>query len=277
LIGKSYVSWERWWRHQEIAATETWILDKLEDKLLWFDGQGRPTTRSIAQLADDVSRDSELVAALALWEGVPDLAVTTSLTRLLSAETVPFLSAHRYKGPGLSKRADWESCWRLQRRQDAGERVESIAVPDKYSPADFVKPTYWKARGALDVAKERFISYPNAGRDTDPAPVIGWAGWDHAQQALALNLLIGQREADGWADERLVPLIAGLAELQPWIEQWHLEIDPVYGFSLAAFCREELTKRAQQVNLTLHQLAEWRPPRPAARRGRKPKTAGASS
>ena len=93
--------------------------------------------------------------------------------------------------------------------------------------------------------------YPDAGRETDPTPLLGWAGWDHAQQSLALSMIIGDREKDGWADERLVPLVAGLAELQPWVEQWHGEVDPDYGVSLAAFCREQLTARAAQVGKTL--------------------------
>ena len=117
--------------------------------------------------------------------------------------------------------------------------------------------------------KERFILYPDAGRETDPTPLLGWAGWDHAQQSLALSVIIGAREAEGWDDERLVPLVAGLAELQPWVEQWHAEIDPAYGVSLAAFCREQLTTRAAQVGQTLDQLAAWRPE--PATRGRKPK------
>ena len=27
-------------------------------------------------------------------------------------------------------------------------------------------------------------------------------------------------------DERLVPLVAGLSELQPWVDQWHYEVAP---------------------------------------------------
>ena len=41
-------------------------------------------------------------------------------------------------------------------------------------------------RPLLDVPKERFISYPAAGRDSDSTELLGWAGWDHAEQALAL-------------------------------------------------------------------------------------------
>ena len=254
---------EPWEKRQE-RAVRNWLLDRLEAKRFWFDGQGRPLPRSVAQLADDVGRDADIVSVLALWEGRPDVPVTQSLVRLLADEAVPFLAAYRYKDSGLRKREAWEETWQLQRLEDAGEKVGTIAVPPKYTSADFRKNSYWQARGKLDVPKERFILYPDAGRETDPTPLLGWAGWDHAQQSLALSLVIGERERDGWADDRLVPLVAGLAEVQPWVDQWHAEVDPGYGVSLAAFCREQLTARAAQVGRTLKELAAWRPA-PAAR------------
>jgi len=82
-------------------------------------------------------------------------------------------------------------------------------------------------------------------------------------------VVIGAREADGWSDDRLVPLVAGLAELQPWVEQWHSEVDPTYGVSLAAFCREQLASKASQVGKTIEELTAWRPE--PATRGRKPR------
>ena len=255
-------------------ALRGWLLDRLEYRRFWFDGQGRPMPRSVAQLADDVTRDADMVSVLALWEGRPDVPVTDSLVRLLADEAVPFLAAYRYKDSGLRKREAWEETWALQRREDAGEKVGPIAVPPKYTSADFRKNSYWQARGKLDVPKERFILYPAAGRETDPTPLLGWAGWDHAQQSLALSLIIGEREQDGWDDERLVPLVAGLAELQPWVEQWHAEVDPDYGVSLAAFCREQLAARAAQVGKTLPDLAAWRPE--PARRGRRSASRGMS-
>jgi hypothetical protein len=264
-------SQEAWEKRQERALRE-WLLDRVEERRFWFDGQGRPLPRSVAQLADDVARDADLVSVLALWEGRPDVPVTQSLVRLLADEAVPFLAAYRYKDPGLRKREAWEETWRLQRLEDAGERVGPIAVPPKYTSADFRKNSYWQARGKLDVPKERFILYPDAGRETDPTPLVGWAGWDHAQQSLALSLIIGDREKDGWDDDRLVPLVAGLAELQPWVDQWHGEVDADYGVSLAAFCREQLATRAAQVGKTLDELAVWRPT--PATRGRRARSAG---
>jgi hypothetical protein len=259
------------WDKQQERALRGWLLDRLEERRFWFDGQGRPAPRSVGQLADDVSRAPDLVSVLALWEGRPDVPLTQSLMRLLADEAVPYLAAYRYKDSGLRKREAWETTWALQRQEDAGDNVGPIPVPPKYTSTDFRKTSVWQHRGKLDVPKERFIAYPDAGRDTDPTPLLGWAGWDHAQQSLALSLVIGMRESEGWADERLVPLVAGLAELQPWVEQWHAEVDPTYGVSLASFSREQLEQRMTQVGRTREELAAWRPA--PTTRGRKPKNA----
>ena len=249
---------ESWEKRQE-RALRSWLLDRLEDRRFWFDSQDRPAPRSVAQLADDVARDPDLVSVLALWEGRPDVPATQSLVRLLADEAVPYLASYRYKESGLRKREAWEQTWTLQRREDAGEAVGPSPGPPKYPSADFRSAAVWQARGKLDVPKERFIAYPNAGRDTDPTPLIGWAGWDHAQQSLALSVIISAREAEGWTDDRLVSLVAGLAEVQPWVEQWHADMDPTYGFSYASFCREQLHQRMQQIGASLADLAAWRP------------------
>jgi hypothetical protein len=256
------------WEKQQERALRDWLLGRLEDRRFWVDLQGRPRPRSIAQLADEVGRDTDLTSVLTLWEGRPDVPVTQSLMRLLADEAVPFLAAYRYKDPGLRKREAWEQTWALQRREDMGERVGQIPVPPTYTPADFQKASYWQARGKLDVPKERFILYPDASRETDPTPLLGWAGWDHAQQSLALSVIITDRENEGWPSDRLVPLVAGLAELQPWVEQWHADVDPAYGVSMATFCQEQLTARAAQVGKTMAELAAWRPAAPV--RSRRP-------
>ena len=46
-------------------------------------------------------------------------------------------------------------------------------MPPKYTIADFRKASWWQARGKLDVPKERFVLYPDAGRETDPTLVLG--------------------------------------------------------------------------------------------------------
>lgn len=257
------------WDKQVESALRGWLLDRVEERSLWFDREGRPTPQSVAQLADVLDRDADFRSVLQLWAGDPNATTGAALTKLLADEAVPFLAAYRYKPSGLEKRAAWEQTWALQRREDAGEKLESpIPVPPKYKPADFAKGSYWSHRGKLDVPKERFISYPGAGRDTDSTELLGWAGWDHAEQALALASLISLRIEDGWDTERLVPLLAGLHELAPWVRQWHNEIDPEYGESVADTIDAELTSRLGEHHLTVTDLTSWRPAEPA-RRGRR--------
>ncbi|MBB1502069.1 BREX-2 system adenine-specific DNA-methyltransferase PglX [Propioniciclava sp. MC1683] len=253
---------------QAERALRGWLLDRLEDRSLWFSTQGHPTPQSVSQLADRLSRDAGFVSVVELWRKRRDVDLPQALTDLLDAEAVPYLAALRLKDSGLRKFAEWQRIWALQRREDAGETV-TIPVPPQYASADSRKTSYWSARGKLDVPKERFIAYPGAGRETDPTPLLGWAGWDHAQQSLALATIIATRQGEGASDEVLTPLVAGMAELQPWVDQWHADIDPAFGVSPAAFTEEQLRAHSQELGLTRDDLAAWRPAAPT--RGRKAK------
>ena len=253
------------WEAQRVEALRDAILDKLEDPTIWHDGQG-PTTRSVAELADLLRADlalKELARALT-DTGEPDLAAV--IGGLVPDEAVPFLAAYRYKPAGVEKYRTWQAVWALQRREDAGEKV-TIAVPPKYAQADFRKTTYWKARGNLDVPKERFIAYPGVAREGDPTPVLGWAGWSHRDQALTLAREIPVQQGLGADDNALVPLVAGLVELEPWLAQWHSEIEPQFGASPASVITGVVDQYLARMEKTRDQVTDWTPP--AASRGRR--------
>ncbi len=255
------------WEKQQERALRRWLVDRLEDRKFWFDAHGRPQTRSISQLADTVGRDSDLIQVLDLWAESKDVDVVKALTTLFVDESVPYLAAQRLKESGLRKRQAWENTWDLQRREDAGEDVGKIPVPPKYTNADFRKQSWWQARGKLDVPKERFILYPHAGRATDPTLLLGWAGWNHAEQFLALATIEDQRLDEAADSDTVLPLVAGMAEVLPWVQQWHQDVDPAYGTSMAAFCAEQLEQRRSALGVTTQHLADWRPL--AAVRGRR--------
>jgi hypothetical protein len=219
------------WEVLQKRALREWLLDRLEAPEVWG---AQAVPQSVAQLSEHIRHDVDFRAVLDLWVGHDQLDVVKALGMLLADEPVPFLAAYRYKPSGLRKRAVWERTWALQRAQDAGERV-SIEVPPKYTSADFVRTSFWRCRGKLDVPKERFISYPQAGRDEDVTPLLGWAGWDHLGQAQALAGVYLQRRTGGWSSERLLPLLAGLVELEPWLHQWHADPQPGYQGSPADF------------------------------------------
>jgi hypothetical protein len=254
------------WEVKQERALRGWLLDRLEEEQVWR-SSGFPTTQSVAQLAGRIAGDATFLEVLELWSGRTVSDPAKELTRLLADEHVPYLAAMRYKPSGMRKRLEWEETWALQRREDAGEKVD-VPVPPKYTSADFARTSYWRHRGKLDVPKERFISYPGAERGADTSLVLGWAGWDHAEQAQALALMIDDRQRrEGWDADRLTPLLAGLAELEPWLHQWHAGVDPRTGQSPAQAVNGVLEAQLGRLHLTRDDLKAWRPPAPARGRG----------
>ena len=70
-----------------------------------------------------------------------------------------------------------------------------------------------------------------------------------------------------WTGEQLVPLIAALDEVLPWVEQWHPEVAPGLGQPLAAFYRGQVDQVLASIGATAETVAAWEPP--ASTRGRK--------
>jgi hypothetical protein len=132
--------------------------------------------------------------------------------------------------------ADFERAMENEQQAEQERAEIDVPVPPKYSSADFVKGSYWRNRGKLDVPKERFISYPGAGREGDDSLLLGWAGWDHLAQAQALATVYLERKTQAaWPAEKLLPILAGLAELEPWLRQWHAEPRPGFPGTPAEF------------------------------------------
>jgi hypothetical protein len=253
------------WERQQERALRGWLLHRLESSSYW----PKPELTSCARLADRAHADKDFMQVAAIYTGRADFDVTRLVAELVQNEAVPFLPVLRYKPPGLRKRALWEQTWDLQRREDRGERVGDIPVPPKYRSSDFQKGTCWRLRGKLDVPKERFVSYPGCERDADPTPLVGWAGWDHLQQAQALAAhYLAMKDSEGWSTERLTPLLTGLLELLPWLEQWHDELDPAFGMGMGQYFRSFVEEEARTLGLTLDAIRGWRPPA-STRRGRK--------
>ncbi|MFI5886570.1 BREX-2 system adenine-specific DNA-methyltransferase PglX [Streptomyces sp. NPDC051554] len=255
------------WDALQEKALRSWLLDRMENRDHWFDENGQPTILTLARLTDALSRDEDFVSVAKLYAPRKELAKVVA--ELITEEHVPFLSALRYKPSGLKKRADWEEVWDLQRKEDAAPDEpakrkirDSIPVPPKYTSADFLRASYWKARGKLDVPKERFISYGQTNATTPE--LYGWAGWDQREQAQALATYFTNTALSA---EEITPFLAGLLELQPWLSQWHNEFDMVYSGSPADFFASYRQQKQGEHGLTDDDLRNWQPP--AATRGRR--------
>lgn len=264
-----------------VEAARAWLLDRIEQV---FRDQPTPELLLARQVALALARDPRVHAVHELLTEESGLDLARLVADLTDAEGVPFLAALRYTATGLEKRRGsnpdqlegWELTWELQRAEDAGRldaalkehKLKAIPVPDKYGPPDFQRH-YWGLRGALDVPKERFVTVAPGASDDDPTPLVGWAGWDHLQQAQALSGLYQRRKVeDGWTKDRLLPLLAGLDEQVPWLLQWHDDLSPTFGVKLGSFFSDFVAAQAHELGVSVADLRAWRPEKTT--RGRAP-------
>ena len=298
------------WADRQEAALQDFLLARLE-RFFDHDGRmndaGKPTATlpvalvSVGQIADAARRDALFMEAAEVQENDPGFDVGKLVARLVELESVPLLPQLRYKESGLRKRAEWERTWELQRKEDsidarvalpAGDakrltadaaaelkrrEVGDIAAPPKYTSADFLKSDHWRLRGKLDVPKERFVSFPGVA-GADGSMMVAWAGLDHLQLAKAIGDFYGlvQTELGGSEDPRLVPLLAGIAELIPWVRQWHPDYSADYGSAPADFFDQFVKDEAALLRKTVAEVRAWSPPAKAAKRAAK-KAAGKRS
>ena len=243
------------WQDQEQRALRNWLVNRLESPAYWS-AKRLATVRSLAERA---ASEQEFLQVAERYSGHAGVDIETLVTDLVEAESVPALPVQRFRPSGLTKREDWKRTWELQRREDEidaevavstprredetaeehaahlvteqrrrkQEEVDSLTPPPKYSSADFLKPTSWRLRGALDVPKERFVSLPQMSRDSDPTLLVGWAGWNELEFCQAVATYLEEvTERDGWTAQRLTPLLAIIQENLPWLKQWHNDLNP---------------------------------------------------
>ncbi|AKH82112.1 DNA methylase [Streptomyces sp. CNQ-509] len=258
------------WDAMQKRALRAWLLDRIEAKReLWFDGADQPTLITLPRLTDRLQEDDDFAAVLNLYAPRADFAKTVA--ELVGDQHVPAAAALRYKPAGLKKRADWERTWEMQRKEDAATSEDekrkiraATDVPPKYASADFLRTSFWAQRGKLDVPKERFISY--GAHNTQTPALLGWAGWDHLQQAQAI---VGYLNENELTPDELTPYLAALLELQLWLDQWHGEYLPDFGQSAAQAFHDFRLALQGEHGLTDDDLRAWRPA--AAARGRRAK------
>jgi hypothetical protein len=131
-------------------------------------------------------------------------------------------------------------------RQLSADDVVRHLILDSPAPAQVV--------GLAGVPGGARVS-PWAGHDST---LLSWAAWDHREQAHALIATIEDRAStDGWDGPRLTPLIAGLAEVMPWVRPWHSDLDPSFGQSPAD---AYLTVQPEKYAVTDEVLTAWAPP-----------------
>lgn len=150
--------------------------------------------------------------------------------------------------------------YEVVRAERKAQEVGKIPVPPKYVSKDFLKTDFWRLRGGLDVPKERWHSLPGCERSSDSSLVIGWAGWDHLQLASSLaGYYLQVKDNEAWEAERLMPILASLQELLPWLKQWHNELHPEFGERMGDYYASFVAEEAKALGTTLPALRAWEP------------------
>lgn len=248
-----------------LVACRAWLADRVEAAAKT---QSRPVTED--HLVAALLGDARVQAVAEVYTGRADSDLATLVREVLTNDSVPNHPYHIYTEVGLTKRQAWEDVWALQRREDAGENVGTIAVPPEYSQGsrgkstDFLRNEYWKLRGSLDVPKERFIAFtevPGGG-----PTLYGWAGWTPLQRLKALLALDEKLEDAGHSIGDRIGVLDSAWRLLPDVAR---EDAPA-----AARLKAELSSLVGKDGPSPEMLAAWKAkfPPPGTGRGRKKAT-----
>ena len=166
------------WDKMLVAAAETWLLDAVEAIL-----QDAPGALTLVEVVTILATTQKNLTIAAYAKTGNDIGLADTVTRLLTAESIPENVARLLTASGLGKlvgpktaglgdvgitpraepfspgeSVDWKRVWRLQEREDGGEAV-MIAVPPPFVRTDYGHPNGWRIRGKFNIASERFIVY----------------------------------------------------------------------------------------------------------------------
>ena len=163
----------RWASEAGRDAGDGWCataLDRCEARELWYqhvDGLEQPRPLTTAQLADELRRDADVLTVANLYTpGQESRAGGDRRPGRRRARAAPGRAALQGLRAGQARRlgagvGPAAAGGRAARRGgEAGVPQGHPGRPPKYTSADFLKTSYWRHRGKLDVPKERFVSYP---------------------------------------------------------------------------------------------------------------------
>ncbi len=235
---RGWFAWKRPRRRGQYDSIRTreacahWLLIRVESL---FRAQRSPIALTMEEIAEALSSAVDVQAVAEVREGSISPDLTKLLAPLVEDTAVPFLASYRLSSTGLKKWEGWKQLWSLQRRGPVTPRdARELAHP--YEMRDFRRSSWWTLRGPLDLPRERFISYPLRGAESETR--YSWAGWTFPQQAQVLEALYREGRSENWTARWLLPILQGVEELLPWIEQWHEPDAPRWGGFLDGACGE---------------------------------------
>ena len=131
------------WEMKERAALRSWLLDRCEDRDLWFAtdewGREQPRPVTVNRLADRLRADADIVSVARLLDG-PDADLADVLTQIIADQHVPYLAQLRYTGHrDAQARASGKRPGTCSEKRTRKARGSISHVPPKYKKEDFLK------------------------------------------------------------------------------------------------------------------------------------------
>lgn len=194
---------KRAWRDtdQNVAEPEYRCRKDADDLQRWLSRQieewasQRDVAFGLAQLVAALQDRRGIMFVAEALAGRRDFSLEALATQILVGDSVPQHRFHTYTDAGLAKRSVWEDAWRLQRLEDAGEKVSEVPLPPEYSQGsrgkstDFLRTEYWHRRGKFDVPREAFIAFTEVPGRAGIETLYGWRGWTATQRLRAILLI----------------------------------------------------------------------------------------
>ena len=87
------------WEAKERDALTTWLLDRCEERSLWYGPDDEPRPMTVNRLADRLRADADVVSVTRLLAG-PDADLADVLAGIVADEHVPYLAQLRYRNAG---------------------------------------------------------------------------------------------------------------------------------------------------------------------------------
>ena len=92
--------------------------------------------------------------------------------------------------------------------------------------------------------------------------MIAWAGYDHLQlaRAISAHYVDVKTNLGGSDDPRLLPLLAGIMELLPWLHQWHNEMDLDLDIRMNEYYDETfIESNRSELGKSREEIKNWKP------------------
>ena len=80
---------------------------------------------------------------------------------------------------------------------------------------------------------------------------------------------MARKDEDGFGRAQLLPMLAAIDELLPWLKQWHNDLDAQFELRMGDYVEGWLAEELQELDISRDELLKWTAPVVKKRAARK--------